>query len=82
MMLATAESHGLVSTALTTFVSLLAFATVVGVCAKFVRVPYTIALVLAGLAVAILGAAPEGIVITQELILVLLLPPLKSNEHW
>ena len=76
MMLATAESHGLVSTALTTFVSLLAFATVVGVCAKFVRVPYTIALVLAGLAVAILGAAPEGIVITQELILVLLLPPL------
>jgi CPA1 family monovalent cation:H+ antiporter len=39
-------------------------------------VPYTIALVLAGLAVAILGAAPEGIVITQELILVLLLPPL------
>ena len=75
-MLATAESHGLVSTALTTFVSLLAFATVVGVCAKFVRVPYTIALVLAGLAVAILGAAPEGIVITQELILVLLLPPL------
>jgi CPA1 family monovalent cation:H+ antiporter len=76
MMLATAEAHGLVSTALTTFVSLLAFATVVGVCAKFVRVPYTIALVLAGLAVAILGAAPEGIVITQELILVLLLPPL------
>jgi CPA1 family monovalent cation:H+ antiporter len=76
MMLATAEAHGLVSTALTTFVSLLAFATVVGVCAKFVRVPYTIALVLAGLAVAILGAAPDGIVITQELILVLLLPPL------
>ena len=76
MMLATTEAHGLVSTALTTFVSLLAFATVVGVCAKFIKVPYTIALVLAGLAVAILGAAPEGIVITQELILVLLLPPL------
>ena len=75
-MLATTEAHGLVSTALTTFVSLLAFATVVGVCAKFIKVPYTIALVLAGLAVAILGAAPEGIVITQELILVLLLPPL------
>ena len=75
-MLATAEAHGLVSTTLTTFVSLLAFATVVGVSAKFVKVPYTIALVLAGLAVAILGAAPEGVVITQELILVLLLPPL------
>ncbi|HIB01758.1 MAG TPA: sodium:proton antiporter, partial [Phycisphaerales bacterium] len=39
-------------------------------------VPYTIALVLAGLLVAIFGAAPGGVVITQELILVLLLPPL------
>jgi CPA1 family monovalent cation:H+ antiporter len=76
MMLASVEHHGVVSTTLTTFISLLAFATVVGVCAKFVKVPYTIALVLAGLAVAILGAAPEGMVITQELILVLLLPPL------
>jgi len=75
-MLATVEHHGVVSTTLTTFVSLLAFATVVGVCAKFIKVPYTIALVLAGLAVAILGAAPGGVVITQELILVLLLPPL------
>ena len=75
-MLATAEHHGVVSTTLTTFISLLAFATIVGVFAKFVKVPYTIALVLAGLAVAILGAAPGGVVITQELILVLLLPPL------
>ncbi len=75
-MLATVEHHGVVSTTLTTFVSLLAFATVVGVFAKLVRVPYTIALVLAGLAVAILGAAPGSVVITQELILVLLLPPL------
>ncbi len=75
-MLASVEHHGVVSTTLTTFISLLAFATVVGVCAKFVKVPYTIALVLAGLAVAILGAAPDGMVITQELILVLLLPPL------
>jgi CPA1 family monovalent cation:H+ antiporter len=76
MMLASVEHHGVVSTTLTTFISLLAFATVVGVCAKFVKVPYTIALVLAGLTVAILGAAPDGMVITQELILVLLLPPL------
>jgi CPA1 family monovalent cation:H+ antiporter len=76
MMLATAEHHGVVSTTLTTFISLLAFATVVGVFAKFVKVPYTIALVLAGLLVAILGAAPGGVVITQELIIVLLLPPL------
>ena len=76
MILASVEHHGVVSTTLTTFISLLAFATVVGVFAKFVKVPYTIALVLAGLAVAILGAAPGGVVITQELILVLLLPPL------
>jgi CPA1 family monovalent cation:H+ antiporter len=76
MILATAQHHGVVSTTLTMFISLLAFATVVGVFAKFVKVPYTIALVLAGLAVAILGAAPDGVVITQELILVLLLPPL------
>ena len=75
-MLAVAEQHGVVSTTVTTFISLLAFATVVGVCAKLVKVPYTIALVLAGLAVAILGAAPGSVVITQELILVLLLPPL------
>jgi len=76
MMLATTELHGVVSTTLTTFISLLAFATVVGVFAKFIRVPYTIALVLAGLTVAVLGAAPGSVVITQELILVLLLPPL------
>ena len=76
MILATAQHHGIVSTTLTMFISLLAFATIVGVFAKFVKVPYTIALVLAGLAVAILGAAPDGVVITQELILVLLLPPL------
>ena len=75
-MLAVAEQHGVVSTTVTTFISLLAFATVVGVCAKLVKVPYTIALVLAGLAVAILGAAPGSVVITQELILVLLLTPL------
>ena len=76
MMLAVAEHHGVVSTTLTTFISLLAFATVVGVCAKFVKVPYTIALVLAGLLVAVLGAAPGSVVITHELIIVLLLPPL------
>lgn len=76
MILASVEHHGVVSTTLTTFISLLAFATVVGVLAKFVKVPYTIALVLAGLAVAVMGAAPDGMVITQELILVLLLPPL------
>jgi CPA1 family monovalent cation:H+ antiporter len=76
MILASAAHHGVVSTTLTTFISLLAFATVIGVFAKFIKVPYTITLVLAGLLVAALGAAPGGVVITQELILVLLLPPL------
>ena len=55
---------------------MLAFASVIGVLSKFVKIPYTIALVIAGLFVALLGAAPEGVVITNELILVLLLPPL------
>ena len=76
MMLASVSQHGIVLTTLTTFISLLAFATVIGVLSKFVKLPYTIALVLAGLAVALLGAAPDGVVITDELILVLCLPPL------
>ena len=75
-MLASVSQHGIVSTTLTTFISLLAFATVIGVLSKFVKLPYTIALVLAGLVVALMGAAPDGVVITDELILVLCLPPL------
>lgn len=74
--LASVAEHGLVSSTLTTFISLLAFAAVVGVLSKFIKVPYTIALVVAGLVVAVMGAAPEQAVITQELVLVLLLPPL------
>ena len=76
MMLASVSQHGIVSSTLTTFISLLAFATVIGVLSKFVKLPYTIALVLAGLVVALMGAAPDGVVITDELILVLCLPPL------
>ena len=40
------------------------------------KIPYTIALVLAGLVVALLGAAPQDLHITEELVLVLFLPPL------
>ncbi|MDP6601566.1 MAG: sodium:proton antiporter [Phycisphaerales bacterium] len=75
-MLASLAEHGIVSSTLTVFISLLAFAAVIGVLSKFVKVPYTIALVLAGLLVAVLGAAPDGAVITQELVLALFLPPL------
>ena len=73
--IATVE-HGLVSSTLSTFIALLAFTSVIGVLSKFVKLPYTIALVLAGLGVAVMGAAPEGVVITNELVLLLFLPPL------
>ena len=67
--------HGIVSDTVSVSIALLGFAATVGVLTKFVRIPYTIALVLAGLVVAILHAAPE-VRITEELVLVLFLPPL------
>ena len=41
MFLATTE-HGLVSTTLSAFIAMLAFASVIGVLSKFVKIPYTI----------------------------------------
>jgi CPA1 family monovalent cation:H+ antiporter len=76
MLLASTEHPGLVSETVTVFVALLGGAAVVGVLTKFIRLPYTIALVLAGLLVAILKAAPPEAVITEELVIVLFLPPL------
>ncbi len=76
MLLAAIGGHGLVSDTVGMFVALLGFATTVGVLTKFVKIPYTIALVLAGLVVALLGAAPQDLKITEELVLVLFLPPL------
>jgi len=76
VLLASAGHHGLVSETVTIFVVLLAGAAVVGVLTKFIRIPYTIALVLAGLFVALMQSAPENAVITEELVLVLFLPPL------
>ena len=76
MLLAATGEHGLVSDTVGMFVALLGFAATVGVLTKFVKIPYTIALVLAGLVVALLGAAPEDLKITEELVLVLFLPPL------
>ena len=75
-LLASTGQHGIISNTLTVFSVLLGLAVVIAVLTKFVRIPYTIALVLAGLLVAILGAAPEGAVITQELVFALFLPPL------
>ncbi|MHC4612316.1 MAG: cation:proton antiporter [Planctomycetota bacterium] len=74
--LASIGEHGLVSDTMAMFVALLGFAATVGILTKFVRIPYTIALVLAGLLVAVLHAAPEAVKITEELVLVLFLPPL------
>ncbi len=76
MLLAAIGEHGLVSDTVGMFVALLGFAATVGVLTKFVKIPYTIALVLAGLVVALLGAAPQDLKITEELVLVLFLPPL------
>ncbi|UCD76592.1 MAG: sodium:proton antiporter [Phycisphaerales bacterium] len=75
-LLAAAGQHGRVSETVTIFIALLGGAAVVGVLTKFIRLPYTIALVLAGLVVAIMNAAPPEAVITHDLIFVLFLPPL------
>ncbi|MHC4219781.1 MAG: cation:proton antiporter domain-containing protein, partial [Planctomycetota bacterium] len=75
-LLASIGDHGLVSDTVAMFVALLGFAATVGILTKFIRIPYTIALVLAGLAVAVLHAAPTTVKITEELVLVLFLPPL------
>ncbi len=71
-----AAGHGIVSDTVGLFTALLGFATTVAILTKFIRIPYTVALVLAGLVVAMLHAAPEGLGITEELVLVLFLPPL------
>ena len=61
-------SSGHVSNTLSVFVALLGFAATVAVLTKFVRIPYTIALVLAGLVVAVPQLAPPGVEITDELV--------------
>jgi CPA1 family monovalent cation:H+ antiporter len=75
--LASIGEHGLVSDTVASFVALLGFAATVGILTKFVRIPYTIALVVAGLIVAQLGEdLARQVKITEELVLVLFLPPL------
>jgi len=76
MILASTGEHGLVSNTVGMFVALLGFAAIIGVLTKFIRIPYTIALVLAGLVVALMGLAPHDVKLTEELVLVLFLPPL------
>jgi CPA1 family monovalent cation:H+ antiporter len=71
-----AAAHGELTDTVHVTVGLLAVAVVIGVLTRFVRVPYTVALVLAGLAITVSGAAPAGVYITEELVLLLFLPPL------
>lgn len=60
------------------YIGLLLLACVVAIIVKIVRLPYTIALVIVGLVVAVtkIGPEPEKIGITKEMIFALLLPPL------
>lgn len=74
--IASANDHGLVSDTVGLFTAMLGFAVTVGVLTKFIRIPYTITLVLAGLVIALLHAAPPGLELTEDLVLVLFLPPL------
>lgn len=56
-------------------ITLLLIACGVGVAVKYVRVPYTIALVIVGLLVGLTGIFPE-IPLTQDVVFTLILPPL------
>ena len=60
---------------ITNFILMLIIACAVGVVVKFVRFPYTIALVLVGLFVGITKIIPE-IPLTKDLVFLLILPPL------
>ena len=56
-------------------ITLLLIACGVGVAVKYVRIPYTIALVLVGLLVGLTGIFPE-ILLTEDIVFTLILPPL------
>lgn len=60
---------------LSEFIALLLIACAVGIVVKFIRLPYTIALVLVGLFVGMTKLLPE-IPLTKELVFLLILPPL------
>ncbi|MBO8182767.1 MAG: Na+/H+ antiporter [Archaeoglobus sp.] len=64
-----------ISFQLTEFIGLLLIATVVGVAVKYIKLPYTIALVVVGLFAGLLRVFPE-VKLTQDLIFFLVLPPL------
>jgi len=57
------------------FIEILMLATAVAVVVKFIRLPYTIALVLAGLFVGLAGLLPE-IPLSKDIVFFIFLPPL------
>lgn len=63
------------------FLALLAAATLTGLCVRFVKVPYTIALVITGLAVTVIPGYPR-LNMTPELVLMVFLPGLLFEASW
>ncbi|MDG2199800.1 MAG: sodium:proton antiporter [Phycisphaerales bacterium] len=59
----------------TLFTALMAVAVIVGVGTKIMKLPYTVALVLAGLFIAILQRAPVGAELHPNLVFYIILPP-------
>jgi CPA1 family monovalent cation:H+ antiporter len=74
MTLAAAETHVADTVELT--IALVAISCVVAAATRLVRVPYTVALVLTGLGIAAWGYAPAGAAIREDIVLMVLLPPL------
>lgn len=60
----------------TLFTAIMAVAVLVGVATKILQIPYTVALVLAGLFVAILQQAPAGSELHPDLVFYIILPPI------
>jgi len=57
------------------FIEILMLASAVAIAIKFIRFPYTIALVIAGLIVGLLGILPE-LPLSKEVVFLIFLPPL------
>ena len=65
-----------VSGSIILFTLLLTLAVCVGVVSKKLKMPYTVALVVAGLVVAFFKAAPEGAALGPHLVFYIVLPPI------
>ncbi len=76
LLLASFGQHGLISHTVELAVTLLVIAAATGVAVRFVKIPYTVALVVVGLIIAVFELAPREALLNQELVLILFLPPL------